>query len=251
MGLLLTDFFIYTNLGMVDKEETKERKRMVVEEVGDVASQKVEEPEKEAVNEPVKPEILEEAAKDTVSDESKPETEKVEENKKPEAANECRNIEPRKSPSIALWIIIPGIFLLGAILGGIVFYQRGVKSIQEGTPSPIATSISVPTASTSPSPLVDPEKFTISIFNGSGISGEAGKAKALLTAAGFRVGTTANAATYDYTKTIIKAKSTVDTAYVDALSAALAKTYVVDTVQTLASTSADTIQIVIGSSKAP
>jgi hypothetical protein len=88
------------------------------------------------------------------------------------------------------------------------------------------------------------------VFNGSGIVGEAVKAKTLLTTAGFKVGSTANAATYDYTKTIIKAKSTVEAPFISALSSALGKNYSVDTSQTLASTSADTVQVVVGSSKA-
>jgi hypothetical protein len=71
-----------------------------------------------------------------------------------------------------------------------------------------------------------------------------------LTTAGFKVGSTGNAATYDYTKTIIKTKSTVEAAYITSLSTALGKTYLVDSAQTLASTSADTVQVVIGSSKA-
>jgi len=88
-------------------------------------------------------------------------------------------------------------------------------------------------------------------LNGSGISGEAGKAKTLLTTAGFSIGSTGNAATYDYTKTIIKAKSNVDPAFVSALSSSLNKTYVTDTPQTLSDSSNDDVQVIIGSSKAP
>jgi len=219
---------------MPNKEEHKGRKRMVVEEVG--------------VKEDVSPEpkILDEAAKDKVL--SKPET--VVEKNIPEPIKETEVIEPRKSPSIALWIIVPGIFLLGAILGGIVFYQRGVNRGQEETPTPTAAPTTAPAASASPSASVDLTKYTISIFNGSGIAGEAGKAKTLLTTAGFKVSSTGNAATYDYTKTIIKAKSTVESSFVTALSAALRKTYLVDSPQTLANTSSDNVQVVIGSSKA-
>jgi hypothetical protein len=209
---------------MPNKEETK-RKRMVVEEVKVDEVPKAEEKE---VKMPVEPKILDEAARDTAL----PKT------------------EPKKSSLIVLWIIIPGIFLLGAILGGIVFYQRGVSSSQEVTPTPTAAPTSAPVVSASPSASAVLTKYTISIFNGSGIAGEAGKAKTLLTTAGFKVGSTANAASYDYTKTIIKAKSTVEASFVAALSAALAKNYSVDTTQTLASTSADTVQVVIGGSKA-
>ena len=55
---------------MPNKEETKERKRMVVEEVGSEESTKSEDKEVEVSP---KPEILEEAAKDEVSIESEAE----------------------------------------------------------------------------------------------------------------------------------------------------------------------------------
>jgi len=159
--------------------------------------------------------------------------------------------QPKKSGSPIFWILIPGIFILGAILGGIVFYEKGVGgSNLSPTPIPTAAPVVTVTPTATPSATVDLTKYSVSIFNGSGIAGEAGKAKTLLTTAGFTVGSTANAATYDYTKTLIKAKTTVDTNFVTALSTALGKTYVVDTAQTLATSSADSIQVVIGSSKA-
>jgi hypothetical protein len=230
---------------MPSKEETKERKRMVVEEVKAEETPKTEEIEKveeKETPEPVKPEILEEAAKDVVSIETRKEV-------RPLDSREEIPIEPKKSPSIVLWIIIPGIFLLGAILGGIVFYQKGVNSGVTETSAPVTEPASTPVVSASPSATIDLTKYTVTIFNGSGIAGEAGRAKTLLTDEGFKVGTTANAATYDYTKTIIKAKSTVEEAFVTALSKALGKNYSVDTTQTLSSTASDSVQVVIGSSK--
>jgi hypothetical protein len=226
------------------KEETKERKRMVVEEVKadePLKNEEMQEVEKVEQTKPLEPDILEEGVKDVIS--QKPETIVV------ETPIETP-IEPKKSSSIALWIIIPGIFLLGAILGGILFYQKGVETNKEQAPS--ATFSPAPTVipSASPSASLDLTKYTVTIFNGSGISGEAGRAKTLLTTAKFTVGTTANAATYDYTKTIIKAKSSVDSAFVTALSEALGKTYIVDTAQTLSTSSADAVQVIIGSSKA-
>ncbi|MCX6704421.1 MAG: LytR C-terminal domain-containing protein [Candidatus Woesebacteria bacterium] len=215
-------------------EEKSKRKRMVVEEVKSEETPKAEEAskkEEKAAEAVIEPKILDEAAKDTVSIEPQPES--------------------KKSPLIALWIIIPGIFLLGAILGGIVFYQRGVGSKEVANPTSTPSPASTPIPSASPSASVDLTKYTISIFNGSGIAGEAGKAKTMLVAAGFKVGSTANAATYDYTKTIIKAKTTVEASFVSALSAALGKSYIVDNPLKLASTSADSIQVVIGSSKSP
>lgn len=236
---------------MANKEEVKERKRIVVEEVKEEETPKEEAKEVELTPEPA---ILEEAANDTISVESESKIETIVENKEPAekkepVVKEVKPIEAKKSSSIALWIIIPGIFLLGAILGGIFFYQRGVSN-GEFTPTPTESTSPTSVPSASPSASVDLTKYTISIFNGSGIPGEAGKAKTLITTAGFKVGSAGNAATYDYTKTIIKAKSTVEAPFISALSAALGKTYVIDAAQTLASTSADTVQVVIGSSKA-
>jgi hypothetical protein len=234
---------------MPDKEETVKRKRMVVEEV-------TEAPKKEEEKETVKPDILEEGAKVSSEGLIKEEREENKEDKivKEEAPieRETQEILPetpqKKSISPVFWIIIPGIFLLGAILGGIVFYQKGINKGQ-GEISPTPTPVISVTPTASPSGTIDLTKYTVDIFNGSGISGEAGRAKTLLTSAGFKVGTATNAATYDYTKTIIKAKSTVDSTFVSALSSALGKTYSVDTPQTLASSSTDDIQIVIGSTK--
>lgn len=223
------------------KEEPK-RKRMVVEEIG-VSETPI--TEIKEVVEVIEPKILEEAAKDKVSDEPI-----ATDQKKVDDTKEVKPIRPKKSPSIALWIIIPGIFLLGAILGGIVFYQRSISGSRMETPTLTPAPTSTPIISASPSATISLAKYTISIFNGSGIAGEAGKAKTLLTTAGFKVGSTANAATYDYTKTIIKAKSMVEPSFISALSAALSKTYSIDTPQTLDSTSSDTVQVVVGSSKA-
>jgi hypothetical protein len=232
-----------------DKESLVKRKRMVVEEV-------TEAPKEKSESEVTKPDILDEGAKVSSAELIK---EEKEENKEDKVVKEETPIEretqevlpetpSKKSVSPAFWIIIPGIFLLGAILGGIVFYQKGINKGQTET-SPTPTPVATVTPTASPSASIDLTKYTIDIFNGSGISGEAGRAKTLLTSAGFKVGTTANAATYDYTKTIIKAKTTVDAAFVSALSASLNKTYVVDTPQTLAASSTDDVQVVIGSTK--
>jgi hypothetical protein len=218
----------------MEEKAEKERKKIVVEEVSAKESPKEKEEKKS------EPQILDEAAK--VSSEELVSNKNIQLNETPSAPPES----PKKSSPI-FWIIIPGIFLLGAIVGGIVFYQRGVNKGQEeaiATPTPVTT----PTAS--PSASIDLTKYTIAVYNGSGIAGEAGKVKTLLTDAGFEVGTTANAANYDYTKTIVKAKSDVEKAYTDKLSETLSATYEVDTLQTLATSSATDVQVVVGSTKA-
>lgn len=231
---------------MPNKEESAARHRMVVEEI--------EVPEKASKNEEVvaseepRPDILDEGVKvssQELVEESKPVEEKV-----------VRPIqyEPekiKKDGSPVLWILIPGIFILGAILGGVVFYQKGVNTIDtKDIPTPISTLS--PSVSPSPTPAanIDVSKFDVAVFNGSGIAGEAGKAKDLLTKAGFSVTSTANAATYDYTKTIIKTKETVDASVIQKIKDALSKNYVIGESQTLAATATTDIQIIVGSSKA-
>lgn len=151
-----------------------------------------------------------------------------------------------------LVIIIPGIFLLGALLGGIYFYQKGLNL--PGAPAPTPMVSEAPAATTapsaSPSAVVDLSKYPINVLNGSGITGEAGKLKTSLTTAGFNVSGTGNATSTGFTKTVIKAKADVPAAFLIKLAETLKKTYELDVNQTLATSSTDTVQIVIGSSKA-
>jgi hypothetical protein len=222
---------------MADKEEQKERKRVVVEEV-EVKNKEADE-EKELIQE--KEEPIEKES-ETIVESSIPAVKEIK--------RETVEVEPKKSPSIALWIIIPGIFLLGAILGGIVFYQKGINSGEKPAETPVASATAAASPTSSPLSTEDLTKYTISILNGSGIAGEAASVKTLLTDEGFKVGTTGNASTYDYTKTIIKAKESVEPAFISALTEALSKTYVVGDEQTLPDTSTDSVQVIVGSSKA-
>lgn len=225
-------------------KDQKERPRVVVEEVPKVA----EEAPKVIEETPVS---TEENAKVSSTDliESKDIPENVEMEVKSKAADYSKSVIPEpKQPSIVLWILIPGIFLLGALLGGVFFYQKGVNKSEGSNPTPTATSSAIP--SPSPTSNIDLTKYSVSILNGSGISGEAGRAKTLVTAADFEVSSTGNAATYDFTKTLIKAKATVEAAFTTKLSETLAKTYVVDTLQTLPATSTIEVQVIVGSSKA-
>lgn len=134
---------------------------------------------------------------------------------------------PEKAPDKfnILWILVPGILILGLLMGGIYAYLRGLNKLNNPTPSPtpIATL-----ASPTPTPAdkqTDLTKYLITILNGSGIAGEAAKVKDILEEAGFKVGSTANAKTYDYAKTEISTKTTVEADFVKSLATALGKTY--------------------------
>jgi len=231
---------------MPNNEEEIKSHRMVVEEIDIPAKPSVEEPL--TTPDPPKEDILEEGIST-----SKPQVveEKVVKDSREE--NTIKETMPKikKEKSPVFWIIIPGIFLLGAILGGIVFYQKGVNTIKvDESPLPTATSEASATPSSTPSAKIDLSKYDVTVLNGSGIAGEAGKVKDLLTTAGFSVVSTGNASTYDYTKTIIKAKSTVEDTVIQELRDSLSKTYMIGDDQTLSSSSTMDIQVVVGSSKA-
>lgn len=247
----------------VDEKErgTKEHKRMIVEEVGsEVPSVGVEDVPKESSTEVVSSETKEplEVVKEKVEElqtltegiaESVEKSVEVQEELAQVAGND--NFIPLDKNSTGpkpLLIIIPGVLLLGALLGGIVFYQKNIKNT-ELTETPIPTEATEIVATSTPSATLDLTKYEVAILNGSGIGGEAGKVKTILTDAKFVVSTTGNASTYDYTKTIVKAKSTVDAAFVSKLVDTLGTVYVVDKAQTLSTSSTSDVQVVVGTSK--
>ncbi len=244
-------------------DNTRARKRMVVEEVSPTSSEPVLDTQPiEEIKEKVEElqDITEHISEDVkesaeVQEEIVEATEKVEPavyvSPTPQQPSVMEPMYPgnHSTGPNPLIIIIPGVLLLGALLGGIVFYQKSISNVGQ-TPSPTEAPIASSAPSATPNTKVDLTKYTVNIFNGSGIPGEAGKAKDLLTTAGFKVGTTGNAATYDFTKTVIKTKDTVDTAFIAKLSETLGKTYVVDKAQVLDSSSKNDVEVFIGSTKA-
>jgi hypothetical protein len=94
---------------------------------------------------------------------------------------------------------------------------------QKPTPT-VLPPIAIPTVKP-----VDLTAFTITVLNGSGISGKAADAKNALNAAGFTVSSTGNADKSTYTKTEISAKKTVNHDYITKLEDELNKSYDVDT----------------------
>jgi outer membrane biosynthesis protein TonB len=252
-------------------EDNKKRKRVVVEEVGadlpaqtedvlqkpsedtldtlDEVKEKVEELQNltEEIGESaeksaeIEEEIVEVAEK--ASPVEKPEEEKT------VVSTLAPPPYPKKNGMNPLVILIPGVLLLGALLGGIYFYQKSIKTT-DGEPSPTPSVQTSTKPSATPSSQVDLTKYTVAVQNGSGIAGEAGKVKTLLEGAGFKVGTTGNAPSYDFEETIIKTKSTVDKAYLDKLTETLKGSYKVGDNETLPESSKDDVIVIVGSSKA-
>lgn len=249
------------------KKEDKERKKLVVEEVEApvteevVSSTDIEKSSPVEANSitgvpdgQVKGEIPEEAASTEEAEKPSEEMEKEIHQEEGRLHDIHTGVAPaqeieKKSGNPIWWILIPGIFLLGALLGGIVFYIKGVNSTA-ATPTPSPSAVVTQSPSPSPVSKADLAKYAIKIENGSGIPGAAGTAKDLLVKAGFSVSGTGNADTYDFTDTIIEAKSDVPAGFVTLLKTTLQSTYSVGKNVILKDSSADEVVVIIGSSKA-
>ncbi len=174
----------------------------------------------------------------------------------PEAVKE--ETKPQKDSSFnILWILIPGMLLLGLLIGGIFAYVFGIQKISdtEKTDSSETQNVTVkstvsPTTKPTASPSANLSKYKIKILNGSGIKGEAGKVQTLIESAGFTVLSTGNAATYDYTKTQITTKTGIDPNFISTLVATLKKNYQLEDPKTVTSQTND-ITVTVGNLKTP
>jgi hypothetical protein len=217
------------------EDAKKERKKVVVEEITQEAETQptIEVPEETPPH--VEPGIHEEAV-------TKPEPEVV--------SSPSVSFQPpaRTGPS-PLLIIIPGLFLLGALLGGIVYYQKNTASFTKPETT-VVTVQETPATTASPAPTADLTKYEVKILNGSGIAGEAGRAQDLLEKAGFSISSVGNAPSYSFTKSVIQVSSDVEEGFVTKLSESLSEDYQVDTkTQAVPASSEDKVIVIIGSSK--
>ena len=153
------------------------------------------------------------------------------------------------------WIILPGIMLLGLLMGGIIAYFSGINKLNSSEASATKKPTSQPIITIEPSPSVSPvskidlTKYKVKVLNGSGIKGEAGKVQVLLEKAGFIIESTGNANRYDYTNTVIQSKEAVDKVFIDQLEKDLSKTYKLDKNVILKDTEASSVIVIVGSSK--
>jgi hypothetical protein len=116
----------------------------------------------------------------------------------------------------------------------------------KATPTPLPKPTAAPTAAP-----VNLKAYSVSVLNGSGITGQAGKVKDSLTTDGFNVPSTGNADNSNYTKTEIAAKKSVSQAYLSKLEDELGKTLNVDTtVGSLEDSSTTDVTVTLGSQTA-
>lgn len=179
---------------------------------------------------------------------------------------------PSKKKNIMM--IVAVILMFGAIGGALFYYftkpeepaaNVSTEEASAPTPTPTATPAITPTEALNENEVTEVEQdltqretiledfagYKLEILNGSGISGEANKVEDLVNDLNFDSITVGNAATYDYTDTIIyfktedlKVKSTPK------LSEAL-NTYEIElSEELLPETSTSDIRIIVGTSKA-
>lgn len=153
-----------------------------------------------------------------------------------------------KKGSKWLWILAILLILGAGLVWFLVWKETKPAKVSEiskieVTPSPAATTTATPEAK------INLAQFEIRVLNGSGIAGEAGRAKALLEGDGFKVKSTGNASAYDFTTTEVTYSQTVSTAWLAKLKTELAKKYVIKEPVVGKITGAD-VEIVVGSSKA-
>lgn len=147
-------------------------------------------------------------------------------------------------------------FVVGLlVIGGFSYFFSADSEKLTGLPS-FTSATPTPTQSLEPSATPTPEEvdlsaYAVRVLNGSGITGEAAAVRTLLEEKGFEVAGIGNAATSDYTKTVISAKEDVEEAYLTELIKALQEQYSVNSVVEDASSSqtADVV-VTVGSDSA-
>lgn len=149
---------------------------------------------------------------------------------------------------LILFVTIVTALIVGFIAGGVYVYMSGVSNNQvvESTPTPTPLSVdTTPTPKPSATPTIVPSSFNVSVLNGSGVIGAAGKVKASLEAGGFKVTGTGNAANYSFKNTVVQTKASVPAQALDLLKKAL-KDYVVEEGDSLPTSSTFDIIVTAG-----
>jgi len=151
------------------------------------------------------------------------------------------------------WKIISSILIVLALLTGVFLYLQGIKDEQKPQESVISSPTPQVNTDISPTPavseVVDLSMYKIQVLNGSGISGEAARAKQLLEEEKFTVSSIGNADTVNYQKTIIQVKKTVSKEFLDKLKGFIDKSYVLDDTKELDESEKSDVLIIVGSEK--
>ncbi|RJR28555.1 hypothetical protein C4564_04945 [Candidatus Microgenomates bacterium] len=138
------------------------------------------------------------------------------------------------------------------VSGGVYVYLNGLNELDKpfvnqgnADASPTASPTSAPTATPEPEEI-DISKLSLSVLNGSGAIGAAGKAQDILEFGGFSVEHTGNAANYSFKSTTIQVKSNVEAGVVSKLKTLLSDSYKPEVGDTLPDSSKYDIVVTVG-----
>jgi len=149
-----------------------------------------------------------------------------------------------------IFILVFVVVLVGGLLaGGFYYYKTKVsgdstKTTESPTPKVEATATPTPV-----SEEVDLTAFKVSIQNGSGIPGEAGKVKSALETEGFEGIDTSNAESYDFTTSEISLKEGTPEAVYEAVKKAMSAYKITKNDEALSEDNDYDVLIIVGSSK--
>jgi hypothetical protein len=134
-----------------------------------------------------------------------------------------------------VFVIILILLSIILIIAGIVYFvSQKNRVVEEATPTPIdyfdttyvQTPEPTPIVSASPTPsAVEKSKITIQILNGTGTPKEASYVEGILNPLGYTNITAANAATQDYTDTLVVYSSTVSGTVQEEITSAMEKVF--------------------------
>src|SRR4030042_2694853 len=142
-----------------------------------------------------------------------------------------KDVEKGRGPGGKLiFLIIFALLVLGAIVGGILYFQKGVSEPTQQETTPTET----PKETLTPTPVkeeeIDLKTISISILNGSGIAGKAGQVKDLLSKGGFSEENiiTGNADSYDYKTVSVSLKDGLSEKVINTIQTSLSDDYKVE-----------------------
>ena len=221
------------------KEDTKRIKLQVIEEKSD----DLDKSEK-------KEEGSEEKTKIETSTENKP----IED----ENNNSQENTQKPKTEKLPFWILfiafIIGLSIGAGLIGGIFYYRSNVSKTNKEIVNikPTSTPMSTPEVTVEENETeekkIDLSKYKVQVLNGSGIKGIASKTSNLLEEAGFKDIDTGNADSYNYTKTEVSFKDSVESDVFKSIEDALTD-YTIEKSDDLKDTSDYDIVIIVGQPK--
>lgn len=161
--------------------------------------------------------------------------------------------ERKKNPFLYFLIIAFVAFVTGIAFMAGIYYAMPDKNFFAMPNVPALPGVSEPTPTTAPvaqataTPVAEVKiaDYTVRVLNGSGIRGEAAKAKAALEAEGFTVATVGNADRTDVTKTQIVYKKAVSKEALVKLKTVLGKSYALEKETELPASASQTTDILI------